>query len=83
MKHASTAPSLAADIHLVLRRFGRAGLAYAETEPADGRCNDGYPILLYGRSADTVEQWAAHFIERHAKKKTRENSWRQARSRVR
>jgi integrase len=30
------------------------------------------------RAADTVEQWAAHFIERHAKKKTRENSWRQA-----
>ena len=23
------------------------------------------------RAADTVEQWAAHFIERHAKKKTR------------
>jgi integrase len=30
------------------------------------------------RAADTVEQWADHFIERHAKKKTRENSWRQA-----
>jgi integrase len=30
------------------------------------------------RAADTVEQWVAHFIERHAKKKTRENSWRQA-----
>jgi integrase len=29
------------------------------------------------RAADTVEQWAAHFIERHAKKKTRENTWRQ------
>jgi integrase len=30
------------------------------------------------RAADTVDQWADHFIERHAKKKTRENSWRQA-----
>jgi integrase len=30
------------------------------------------------RAADTVEQWAAHFIERHAKKKTRKSSWRQA-----
>jgi integrase len=30
------------------------------------------------RAADTVEQWAATFIDRHAKKKTRENSWRQA-----
>jgi integrase len=30
------------------------------------------------RAADTVEQWAAQFIERHAKKKTRKNSWRQA-----
>ena len=30
------------------------------------------------RAADTVDHWANHFIERHAKKKTRENSWRQA-----
>jgi integrase len=30
------------------------------------------------RNADTVERWAAHFIERHAKRKTRQNSWRQA-----
>ena len=29
-------------------------------------------------AADTVEQWVDHFIERHAKKKTREGSWRQA-----
>ena len=29
------------------------------------------------RAADTVEQWAAHFIERYAKKKTRRNTWRQ------
>jgi integrase len=29
------------------------------------------------RAADTVDQLAALFIERHAKKKTRENSWRQ------
>jgi integrase len=29
------------------------------------------------RAADTVEQWAAHFIERHAKRKTRQNSWKQ------
>lgn len=30
------------------------------------------------RAADTVDHWAKNFIERHAKKKTRENSWRQA-----
>jgi len=35
MKHASIAPSLDADIHLVLCRFGRAGLAYVETDPAE------------------------------------------------
>jgi len=29
-------------------------------------------------AGDTVENLAAQFIERHAKKKTRENSWRQA-----
>src|SRR6266540_448930 len=29
------------------------------------------------RAADTVDQLAALFIERHAKKKTRQNSWRQ------
>jgi integrase len=28
-------------------------------------------------AADTVDKWAAQFIERHAKKRTRENSWRQ------
>ncbi|MFI5223282.1 MAG: hypothetical protein WB691_04265 [Pseudolabrys sp.] len=35
MKHASIALSLDADIHLVLCRFGRAGLAYVETDPAE------------------------------------------------
>ena len=35
MKHAPIAPSLDADIHLVLCRFGRAGLAYVETDPAE------------------------------------------------
>jgi integrase len=30
------------------------------------------------RAADTVDRWSKHFIERHAKKKTRPNSWQQA-----
>jgi integrase len=29
------------------------------------------------RGADTIEHWAALFVERHAKKHTRPNSWRQ------
>jgi integrase len=31
----------------------------------------------YARGADTVEHWATLFVERHAKKHTRPNSWRQ------
>ena len=35
MANASLVPSLDADVHLVLCRFGRAGLAYIETDPAE------------------------------------------------
>jgi len=31
----------------------------------------------HARGADTIEHWAALFIERHAKKHTRPNSWKQ------
>ena len=48
MKHASIAPSLDADIHLVLCRFGRAGLAYVETDPAEADATTVIQNLLYG-----------------------------------
>jgi hypothetical protein len=35
MAHASLVPSLDADVHLVLCDFGRSGLAYVETDPAE------------------------------------------------
>jgi integrase len=31
----------------------------------------------HARGADTVERWATLFVERHAKKRTRPNTWRQ------
>ena len=35
MAVASLVPSLDADVHLVLCDFGRSGLAYVETDPAE------------------------------------------------
>ena len=42
-------PSHDADIHLVLCRFGRAGLAYVETDPAEADATTVVQNLLYGR----------------------------------
>jgi hypothetical protein len=49
MAHASIVPSLDADIHLVLCRFGRAGLAYIETDPAEADATTVVQNLLHGR----------------------------------
>jgi hypothetical protein len=49
MASASLAPSLDVDIHLVLCRFGRAGLAYIETDPAEADATTVVQNLLYGR----------------------------------
>ena len=38
MAVASLVPSLDADVHLVLCDFGRSGLAYVETDPAEAEC---------------------------------------------
>jgi hypothetical protein len=54
MKHASIAPSLDADIHLVLCRFGRAGLAYVETDPAEADATTVIQNLLYGRYGGAI-----------------------------
>ena len=60
MANASLVPSLDADIHLALCRFGRAGLAYIETDPAEADATTVVQNLLQlhggaqpaGRSAD-------------------------------
>jgi hypothetical protein len=49
MAPASLVPSLDADIHLVLCRFGRAGLAYIETDPAEADATTVVQNLLHGR----------------------------------
>ena len=54
MKHASIAPSLDADIHLVLCRFGRAGLAYVETDPVEADATTVVQNLLHGRYAQPL-----------------------------
>src|SRR3954466_9262459 len=71
MKHASIAPSLDADIHLVLCRFGRAGLAYVETDPAEADATTVVQNLLYGRygqplrvvAINVEEGWSRDFSE--------------------
>ena len=49
MANASLVSSLDADIHLVLCRFGRAGLAYIETDPAEADATMVVQNLLHGR----------------------------------
>jgi hypothetical protein len=49
MARASLVPSLDSDIHLVLCRFGRAGLAYIETDPAEADAIRVVQNLLFGR----------------------------------
>jgi hypothetical protein len=48
MAPASLVPSLDADIHLVLCRFGRTGLAYIETDPAEADATTVVQNLLHG-----------------------------------
>ena len=64
MKHASIAPSLDADIHLVLCRFGRAGLAYVETDPAEADATTVIQNLLYGRYGEPLRVVALNVSER-------------------
>ena len=49
MSPAFLVSSLDADIHLVLCRFGRAGLAYIETDPAEADATTVVQNLLHGR----------------------------------
>jgi hypothetical protein len=54
MAPVSLVPSLDADVHLVLCRFGRAGLAYVETDPAEADATTVVQNLLNGRYRERV-----------------------------
>src|SRR4051812_31497588 len=49
MAHPSLVPSLNEDVHFVLCNFGRAGLAYVETDPAEGDATTVVQNLLHGQ----------------------------------
>ena len=76
MAHTSIVPSLDADIHLVLCRFGRAGLAYVETDPAEADATTVVQNLLYGRYGQPLrvvalnvdEGWSQDVSEAMARK---------------
>jgi hypothetical protein len=76
MASASLAPSLDVDIHLVLCRFGRAGLAYIETDPAEADATTVVQNLLHGRYGQPVrvvalnvdEGWSRDVSEAMARK---------------
>ena len=76
MAPASLVPSLDADIHLVLCRFGRAGLAYVETDPAEADATTVVQNLLHGRyeqplrviALNADEGWSRDVSEAMARK---------------
>ena len=63
MSPASLVPSLDADIHLVLCCFGRAGLAYIETDPAEADVTTVVQNLLHGRYAQPLRVIALNVDE--------------------
>ena len=49
MAYASLVPSLDADLHFILCDFGRSGLAYVETDPAEADATTVVQNLLHGQ----------------------------------
>jgi hypothetical protein len=49
MGHPSLVPSLNEDVHFVLCDFGRAGLAYVETDPSEADATTVVQNLLHGQ----------------------------------
>jgi hypothetical protein len=49
MAHPSLVPSLNQDVHFVLCDFGRAGIAYVETDPAEADATTVVQNLLNGQ----------------------------------
>ena len=72
MAPASLVPSLDADIHLVLCRFERAGLAYIETDPAEADATTVVQNLLHDRYGQPLrviaEGWSQDVSEAMAQK---------------
>ena len=76
MSPASLVPSLDVDVHLVLCDFGRAGLAYVETDPAEADATTVVRNLLQGQYERPVrvvalnadEGWARDVSENIAAK---------------
>jgi hypothetical protein len=76
MAHASLVPSLDADVHFVLCDFGRAGLAYVETDPAEADPTTVVQNLLHGQyerplrvlALNAAEGWARDVSETIAAK---------------
>jgi hypothetical protein len=63
MPHAPVAPSLDVDVHLVLCRFGRAGLAYVETDPSDADATTVVRNLLHGQYGEPLRVVALNVEE--------------------
>ena len=63
MAHASLVPSLDEDIHLVLCRFGRSGLAYVETDPKEADATTVVRNLLYGQYGEPLRVVAVNVEE--------------------
>ena len=76
MANASLVSSLDADIHLVLCWFGRVGLAYFETDPAEADATTVVQNLLHGRygwplrviALNVDEGWSRDVSEAMARK---------------
>src|SRR6188472_4354015 len=76
MSPASLVPSLDIDVHLVLCDFGRAGLAYVETDPAEADATTVVQNLLHGQyerplrvlALNADEGWARDVSETMAAK---------------
>ncbi len=76
MCSASLVPHLDADVHLVLCDFGRAGLAYVETDPCEADATSIVEHLLRGEyerplrvvALNADEGWARDVSERIAAK---------------
>ena len=63
MAHAPLVPPLDVDIHLVLCRFGRAGLAYVETDPTEADATTVVRNLLYGQYGEPLRVVALNVEE--------------------
>ena len=57
MPYAPLVPSLDVDVHLVLCRFGRAGLAYVETDPTEADATTVVRICFTASTESLYVSW--------------------------